>query len=95
MLQAKLVHKLMSLGRSEMNAKWRKRIASSSMSLVPGGRKEWSNMADFKRHWERTLEEHGVPEAKWSVKWIVEHVVAKSRRGEGGAKKVSSRNVHV
>ena len=32
------------------------------------------SIGEFRAEWEGILENHGIPEASWSVKWIVEHV---------------------
>ena len=45
-------------------------------SRDPGG---W-RVSEFRRHWEGVLEEYGVPEPIWSVRWIMEHVL--QRRGQ-------------
>ena len=56
--------------------------------------KDWS-VSEFRRHWTGVLEECGVPEPVWSVKWILEHVM----RGGGGGRSMDhvtqSRNLVI
>jgi len=55
--------------RSTVYSSWWSQIGQSSSCA--GSR----DVAAFQDHWVRVLTLNNIPEPKWSVRWIVEHVL--------------------